>query len=275
MKSKSMPAFLLPTSDSYHKYFSDEVCDSLELIEADYGLKGFAVVIKLWQKIYGSNEGYYCLWNDKVCSLFAKRIGASKGLVFEIVKRMIKEGIFDAGLFEQYGILTSEWIQQNWLDYMKRRVDAKIKNEYLLIKCAQNSENASENAEIVCKNSKTVNSFTTTEQNLTEHNLTEFNLSEDRISLLTDKQREELVRMSSVGSVDTYEQKMIEWQLTSGKSYKDPFKTIKTWIAQDKAKKNKKKQTSSETSYNIEDYESFAMNYDLDNAPWNKRSDET
>lgn len=266
MRSGSMPAFLLPTCDAYHKYFSDEVCDSLELIEADYGLKGFAVVIKLWQKIYGSSEGYYCEWNDKVCSLFAKRNGVSKGLVFEIVNRMVRDGIFDKALFEKHGILTSEWIQQNWLDYTKRRQCAKIKNEFSVDNCVQKSENVRKNAKNVCKNKENANKKTTTELNRTEHNRTECNLTEDPALLLTDEQRNELVSLSSVGSVEKYLQKIIDWQEKSGKRCKDICGTIRRWIAEDRQRGSLPGEK--ETSYDIDDYERFASSYDFTNAPW-------
>lgn len=259
MKSGSMPAFLLPTSDAYHKYFSDEVCDSLELIEADYGLKGFAVVIKLWQKIYGSSEGYYCEWNDKVCSLFAKRNGVSKGLVFEIVNRMVRDGIFDKALFEKYSILTSEWIQQNWLDYTKRRQCAKIKNEFSVASRAQKSENVCKNAKNVCKNKENANKKTTTEQNITEHNRTERNVTEDPALLLTETQRKELVSMSSVGSVTEYENKILLWQAEKGKRCRDPYGTIKKWIAEDKAKSPR-----GEPSFDLEEYDRYTRSIDLD-----------
>lgn len=48
------------------KYFPSDVYldDKFELIEAEFGLIGFAVVVKLYQKIY--SIGYYCEWNDDV-----------------------------------------------------------------------------------------------------------------------------------------------------------------------------------------------------------------
>lgn len=275
MKSRSMSAFLLPTIDSYHKYFSDEVCDSLELIEADYGLKGFAVVIKLWQKIQGGNEGYYCLWNDRVGTLFAKKIGAGKGLVFDIVNRMVKEGIFDKGLFERYGILTSEWLQQNWLAYMKRRADAKIEDDYLLVRCAQKSENASENAEIADKNEETADKNNTTILDKTLQDLTLSYQTEDNASLLTAKQREELVSMSSILSVEKYELKLFEWQKENGKKCRDPFKTIKGWIEEDlsRRKKPSKEREKEKPSYDLDEYERLARSFDFEKAMKNGGDD--
>ena len=41
--------------------------DGIALIEAEFGLTGFAVIVKLYQKIYGG-LGYYCEWtNDVAC----------------------------------------------------------------------------------------------------------------------------------------------------------------------------------------------------------------
>ena len=46
-------------------YFSlDCYMDSkMKLIQAEYGLKGFAIVVKLWQMIY-PEQGSYSEWND-------------------------------------------------------------------------------------------------------------------------------------------------------------------------------------------------------------------
>ena len=52
-----------------------------ELIEAEFGLNGFGVVVKLYQKIYG--QGYYIEWTDEVALLFAKKIGLGGGVVSE------------------------------------------------------------------------------------------------------------------------------------------------------------------------------------------------
>ena len=43
-----------------------------ELLEAEFGLKGIAVLLKLYQRIYGGH-GYYCEWNDEVALLFSRR----------------------------------------------------------------------------------------------------------------------------------------------------------------------------------------------------------
>ena len=53
--------------------FGLELDSKFELIEAEFGLQGFAVVVKnSCSAIYGG-EGYYCEWTKEVALLFAKR----------------------------------------------------------------------------------------------------------------------------------------------------------------------------------------------------------
>lgn len=103
-----------------------------ELVEAEFGLLGFAVVVKLYQRIFGS-EGYYCEWTTEVALLFAKHIGLGGNAVSEILSAAIKRGIFDSNLFEKYQVLTSRGIQKRYFDIVKRRKDLQVKKEYLLV----------------------------------------------------------------------------------------------------------------------------------------------
>ena len=70
--------------------------DKIRLIQAEFGLKGFAVIVKLYQKIYGGN-GYYCEWNEDILLLFLVENGLnsdSKNLINEIVQACIRRDIF-------------------------------------------------------------------------------------------------------------------------------------------------------------------------------------
>lgn len=122
--------------------------DKFELIEAEFGLQGFGVIVKLFQRIYGG-EGYYTLWTNEVALVFAKDIGLGANVVSEIVSAAIRRGFFDQGLFEKYHILTSKGIQERYFDAVKRRKVLKVKEAYLLIQPAQKSKNASNSAENV------------------------------------------------------------------------------------------------------------------------------
>lgn len=112
--------------------FQTTLDEKFELVEAEYGLIGFAVVIKLYQRIY--SRGYYCDWTKEVELLFAKTLGlAGRSSVSEIVQCAIKRGIFDQALFDQYGILTSRGIQSRYFDATKKRKSVEAVSEYLLL----------------------------------------------------------------------------------------------------------------------------------------------
>lgn len=128
--------------------------DKFELIEAEFGLKGFAIVVKLFQKIYGQ-QGYYCEWTEDVALLFGKNVGLGGDAVSEIVRAAIKRGIFDSELYDKYQILTSRGIQERYFDAVSRRKEVEVRKEYLLIKVDQIYKNVrilNENVNISSKN---------------------------------------------------------------------------------------------------------------------------
>ncbi len=114
--------------------------DKIKLIQAEFGLKGFAVVVKLYQKIYGVH-GYYCEWNEDVLLLFMSENGLSgdsKNLIEDIVSACIKRDIFSEDLYMTYQILTSSGIQKRYVNAISKRVNARLKKEYLLISVDEN-----------------------------------------------------------------------------------------------------------------------------------------
>ena len=115
-------------------YFSMDVHldDKFQLIEAEFGLKGFAVVVKLFQKIYGG-LGYYCEWNDEVLLLFRSRCGLGGNDVSKIVSAAVRRGLFDERLLKTYGILTSSGIQKRYFEATERRKCVQAIEEYLLL----------------------------------------------------------------------------------------------------------------------------------------------
>lgn len=135
--------------------------EKFELIEAEFGLTGFAVVVKLLQRIYGQ-DGYYCEWNDEVALLFGKRIGLGGSAVSEIVSASIRRGLFDKTLHDRYQILTSAGIQKRYFEAVARRKVVNVESAYLLVEVTQvpqnvhiNWVNVDINPENVCNNPQT------------------------------------------------------------------------------------------------------------------------
>lgn len=143
-------------------YFSMDVHldDKFQLIEAEFGLKGFAVVVKLFQKIYGG-LGYYCEWNDEVSLLFRSKLGLGGNDVSEIVSAAVRRGIFDERLLKTYRILTSSGIQKRYFEATERRKHVQAIEEYLLLDISNlppnvciKSINVDINSENACSNSQ-------------------------------------------------------------------------------------------------------------------------
>ena len=105
--------------------------DAVNIIEAEHGLVGFAIIIKLFQRIY--NEGYYYKWTEKEQILFSSRVSIDRNLVTTIVEDCIKWGIFNQELYENHTILTSRRIQNHYLTATYKRVNVEMVKEYLLI----------------------------------------------------------------------------------------------------------------------------------------------
>ena len=114
--------------------------DKFGLIEAEFGLKGFAIVVKLFQKIYGQ-QGYYCEWTPEIALLFSREIGAGGNIVSEIVESAIRRGIFDQSMYKNYHILTSNGIQKRYVIACGRKKVVNIEKRYLLFHDAQKYKN--------------------------------------------------------------------------------------------------------------------------------------
>lgn len=134
--------------------------DNIAEIEAEYGIKGFAIIVRLWQKIYSEN-GYYCEWIERSPLLFlANWFGGNSGvdinLINSVVNRAIKIGIFNESMFSKYAILTSERIQEQYFDVVQRRKEIVVINEYLLVSVANFKENVNIISKNVSKNEENV-----------------------------------------------------------------------------------------------------------------------
>ena len=131
---------------------------SMELLEAEYGLKGFAIIVKLYQLIYGE-QGYYGEWNDEVRLLFSRKNGVGGDLVSNVIDTAIRRGIFSGEKFEKYGILTSRGIQERYLKAVARRQEISLDERYLLIPCDHLTKNVTISSENVNNSRENVDNF--------------------------------------------------------------------------------------------------------------------
>lgn len=246
--------------------------DKFELIEAEFGLKGFAIVVKLFQKIYGQ-QGYYCEWTEDVALLFGKNVGLGGDAVSEIVRAAIKRGIFDSELYDKYQILTSRGIQERYFEAVSRRKEVEVRKEYLLIKVDQIYKNVrilNENVNISSKNvniseQKKVEESKAKEKKVEERELPRLpvrivKLYENNIALLTPITLQGLDDWLNAMSEDVVEYAISEAVKNNKRNYKyieailrNHFNAGRTTLAEVQSAKRAYKGNENELSINRDD----------------------
>lgn len=105
--------------------------DKIRLIEKHHGIAGFAILIKLYLKIY--SNGYYCKWSELENMLIADSNNLEEETTSKIINDFIKYDIFSKSIYDNYFVLTSKGIQVRYLEARSRNVDVEIIREYLLL----------------------------------------------------------------------------------------------------------------------------------------------
>ena len=93
--------------------------DKFKFIEIKFKLEGFAILIKLLQRIY--SYGYWYKWTEDEMLIFADENRTTLDLVKNVTDEAITREIFDSNLYKQYNILTSKGIQNRYKEIVRRR----------------------------------------------------------------------------------------------------------------------------------------------------------
>lgn len=164
---------------------SVDLDDSVKLVEAEFGLKGYAVVIKLYQAIY--SRGYYMKWDIDTELLFIRDyclVEVGRNLVSEIVACCVRRGVFESTLFEKYQILTSKRIQETFLNATKRSTQVVFEKEYALPIVYTFIENAN-------KNGKNANIFFKNADSFEERKEKESKVKKSKVKVYSARARED------------------------------------------------------------------------------------
>ena len=125
--------------------------DEVELLEAECGIDGFAVIVKLWQKIYAN--GYYIDWEEDNALLFSRKINYDINKLNVVVSVALRRNIFNKSLHKQHNVLTSKGIQKRYIKACSdsRRKNIAIFKDYYLL---ENTEYTALITEFMTKNVK-------------------------------------------------------------------------------------------------------------------------
>lgn len=126
--------------------------DKIKLIEAKHGLEGLAILIKLFQKIYGI-KGYFIEWQTENILLFSQDINVDINRINEVINDSINWKIFNKDIYQRLGLLTSHGIQVRYKEATWRRQRVEIIEQINLLE----EDEQNKNMIIVDINSKNVN----------------------------------------------------------------------------------------------------------------------
>lgn len=104
-----------------------------ELIDAQ-GWIGFSIYFYLCQRAYAS-DGYFYRWSYANAATTARRMGG--GIRAETIKAVVATclqiGLFDRGLFDRVGVLTSKGIQRRYMDAIQKRSYKRVDQNIWLL----------------------------------------------------------------------------------------------------------------------------------------------
>lgn len=113
-------------------YLNDK---KVRLVKTEFGPMGVIVFLQVLAEIY-KNNGYYMVWDSREDSLLmADSIGCgcTADRVAEIVQGCVRRSIFDSGVSNVFGVLTSPGIQRRYLRAVAERSNIYLIKEYCLL----------------------------------------------------------------------------------------------------------------------------------------------
>ena len=105
------------------------------LIRSEFGIKGAYIALELINMAYSEN-GYYAKFGEEDCLLMSEGVGGGceASFIMEVVRGCCRRSLFDEGIYNAFGVLTSHGIQQRYLRIIgKNRADVRFVKEYFLL----------------------------------------------------------------------------------------------------------------------------------------------
>ena len=107
------------------------------LIRGEFGIKGVYLYILILNEIYRTG-GYYKKWDRDDCLLMSDSSGVagdcSPELIAEVVQGLVRRSLFDKGVLDRFGVLTSAEIQRRFLRIVGNSRDSiPMVQEYFLL----------------------------------------------------------------------------------------------------------------------------------------------
>ncbi len=253
-----------------------------DLLKAKKGMTGFGIYISLLVKLYGE-KGYYLNWNDNICCIFASGVGVSEVEVSETVSLLINVGIFDKGVYENYGVLTSKEIQENYLFAVTKRKNKELDKRFNLVSAEETRVYGEETPVSVTESTQIKENKRKENKKIekesvfeTPHIPTPAKRGTMDNVILTEYEYEQL--KSKYPDIDPLIERLSVYMASTGKCYPSHYATLIRWAEEDMTRtsiapvykpyttkqpvKTKAASHERESSFDIDEFYQFAVSRD-------------
>lgn len=250
-------------------FFQDK---KIKILRGRYGSDGVMVYIYLLCEIY--KNGYYIIADEDLILCLSDDLNISEASTRQIISFLLGRSLLceikDSTLAKPDTVLTAKSIQQRYQEAKKGlKRDIVVEAKYWLLKSDETlsfikvrpekslSQKNNSKSEKNNNKSKIYDTKKRRQKESKENNMSS-SLSAENQGLLTADEYNKLCNICNSKAVDKYVSKLSDWQNKNNKRCRDPFDTIRKWIEQDHNQSEQK-----ETSYNLDDFEEYAMNFRL------------
>lgn len=201
--------------------------NKFKFIEIKFGLKGFAIVIKIFQNIY--SQGYWSSWGEDEKIIFASENKIDLEEIENITNECLKRDIFDKALYEQYEILTSLGIQKRYKEIVRRRKDVTLIAEYLLIEWSS-IVNDDINPALSKQDDDKSTQRKGKEKKVKEKKVKETKTQYAEFVSLTENEHSKLVSEHGESKVKEMIRILDNYKGANGKKYASDYRAILNWV---------------------------------------------
>lgn len=89
-------------------------------------------VLYVFCKVY-EGDGYFLKWDKDDCLIAAEDLKESPTYISEVLQGCLARSLFDEGVYQMFGVLTSAGIQRRYLRGCEKRDEIEIASEYWLL----------------------------------------------------------------------------------------------------------------------------------------------
>lgn len=104
----------------------------VKLLKAEYGASSVVFVLYVFCRVF-EGDGYFLRWDKDECLIAAEELKENPTYISEVLQGCLARSLFDEGVYQMFGILTSAGIQRRYLRGCEKRDEIEMISEYWLL----------------------------------------------------------------------------------------------------------------------------------------------